>query len=74
MPTATFSIALPRHKTLLFYQGEKNRVIVTTPDGIKLSIPWHLLQPYVNENGVYGEFIIRFDDGGKCLALRPAAE
>jgi hypothetical protein len=69
MPVASFSIALPRHKALLFYQGHKNRVIVTTHDGVTMSIPWQLLQPHLTEDGVHGTFRIRFDEGGKCLSL-----
>jgi hypothetical protein len=69
MPVASFSIALPRHKALLFYQGHKNRVIVTTNDGVTMSIPWQLLQPYLTEDGVYGTFKIRFNEQGKCVAL-----
>jgi hypothetical protein len=69
MPTATFSLALPHHTTLLFYEGEKNRVLVTTDDGLTLSIPWKQLQPHVHENGVHGKFKITFDETGKCLSL-----
>ena len=69
MPVAAFSISLSREKALLFYQGHKNRVIVTTHGGVTLSIPWQLLQPYVTEDGVHGTFNIRFDEQGKCLAL-----
>lgn len=73
MPTKTFSLNLPRHKALLFYGADKSRVLVTTTDGLRLSIPWQLLQPYVTQHGIQGQFDIVFDEHGKCRALTPRA-
>jgi hypothetical protein len=71
MPTTTFTIDLPRHKAILFYTAEKNRVVVTDRAGRRLSLPWRLLQPYMTHDGVQGEFVIDFDENGKCLSLSP---
>lgn len=70
MTVSTFTIDLPRHKALLFYKAEKNRVLVTDHSGRRLSLPWRLLQPYMTENGVQGAFRITLDDSGKCLSLQ----
>lgn len=71
MDQSTFTLHLPRHKALLFYKGVKNRVLVTSDDSRRLSIPWQLLQAHMTENGVHGRFQIRFDESGKCCGLKP---
>ena len=70
MAHATFSLDLSNDEVLLFYRAQKNRVHVTTDDGTVLSLPWEILQPHVNKDGVSGNFVITFDGHGKLGELR----
>ena len=69
MPSATFGLTLRSEKVLMFYEGSKNRISVTTEEGLRLSLPWKIFKPHVTQHGISGRFRIVFDARGKCKTL-----
>jgi hypothetical protein len=64
-----FFIDLEYDEARVFYSGQKNRVQVTTVDGVTINLPWAMLQPYFTTSGVQGRFRIRYTVAGKLLQL-----
>lgn len=63
-------ISLPAREYLRVYQGHANRVILRSRDGRTVSIAARHLQPFLTHKGVYGSFIIEFNQEGRLLDLR----
>lgn len=70
MSSLVLDIALPAHEYLRVYQGTANRVILRSRDGRTISLPARYLQPFLTHKGVYGSFVIEFNQQGQLLALR----
>lgn len=70
MSSLVLDIALPAHEYLCVYQGTANRVILRSRDGRTISLPARHLQPFLTHKGVYGSFVIEFNQQGQLLALR----
>lgn len=62
-------IALPAERYLAWYRGQAGRVLMTSRDGRKVSLPAHHLRPFLSHEGVYGSFLMRFTSDGKLLSL-----
>ena len=70
MLSLLLDISLPAHEYLWVYQGTANRVILRSRDGRTVSLPARHLQPLLTHKGVYGSFVIEFNQQGQLLALR----
>lgn len=70
MSSLVLDIALPTYEYLRVYQGTANRVILRSRDGRTISLPARHLQPFLTHKGVYGSFVIEFNQQGQLLALR----
>lgn len=70
MPRLVLDIALPAERLLAVYQGQVNRILVRSRDGIRVSLPAHHLRPFTTTVGVYGSFEMEFSEDGKLTCLR----
>nr|MBO2509573.1 DUF2835 domain-containing protein [Gammaproteobacteria bacterium] len=70
MPWLELDIALPADRLQTVYRGQANRVLVTSRDGRRVSLPAHYLRPFVGQARVYGRFFLEFTAEGKLLSLR----
>lgn len=62
-------IALPAEEFLRVYQGSANRVFLRSREGKSVSLPAGRLQPFLGHEGIYGSFVLTFDDQGKFISL-----
>ncbi len=64
-----FSLNVSREQALLYYQGIARAVIVTTVNGQKLQFPAEHIRPFIDQNGIQGNFRIQFDGDNKLIGL-----
>lgn len=64
-----FRLRIPAHRYLAHYQGTARTVMAVTLDGKRVQFPARLLVPYVSREGVFGEFILRYDENNKAIGL-----
>lgn len=64
-------VSLPADEFLRVYQGTANRVYIRSREGRSVSLPARHLQRYLTREGVYGSFVLDFDQQGKLISLRP---
>jgi len=50
---------------LRYYRGQAGLVSCRARDGRRVRFPASLLRPYVERDGIYGSFLIRYSDQGK---------
>ncbi|PHS27582.1 MAG: hypothetical protein COA83_00095 [Methylophaga sp.] len=60
---------ISREQALRYYQGTAKVVIVTALSGQKLQFPVEHIRPFIDQNGIQGQFIIQFDKDNKLIAL-----
>ena len=64
-----FSLQLDRQEYLRYYAGDVNNVQVRSSQGLIIQFPASALKPYVTYHGIQGNFVIKFDDNNKLIAL-----
>lgn len=64
---ARFSLNIPAHRYLSYYQGIARNVIATAHDGTKVQFPAESLRRYLTHDGVHGEFVLRYDAANNRL-------
>lgn len=64
-------VSLPADEFLRVYQGTANRVYIRSREGRSVSLPARHLQRYLTREGIYGSFVLDFDQQGKLISLRP---
>ena len=70
MARVVVDISLSREKLLLIYQGVAKRALIYSRDGRSISLPVKHLLPHITHSGVYGTFVLEFDEQGSLLALK----
>lgn len=70
MDEVRFSLDLPVREILKFYGGVASVVVAISQDGRRVQFPAHNLRPFVTNEGVRGEFALRFDGRHKLVELR----
>lgn len=70
MHEVTVSIAISAQDYLAHYQGAVKEVVARCSDGRNIRFPSTILQPFVSHSGIYGRFVIRFDDANKFQHIR----
>lgn len=70
MPILLLDIALSAQSLRAVYQGRASRVLLTSREGRRVSLPAHHLRPFLTHAGVYGCFALEFNDQGQLLSLR----
>lgn len=69
MPTLRFNLSISRDDYLRYYQGHASRIAVTTDNNQRLQFPAEHLRPFINHDGVYGQFEIEFSDENRFIQL-----
>jgi len=64
-----FSLNISREQALRYYQGTATTVIVTAITGQKLQFPAEHIRPFIDQNGIQGQFNIQFDKENKLIKL-----
>ncbi len=65
-----FYLNISREQALRYYQGTARAVVVTTTSGQKLQFPAEQIRPFIEQNGISGQFSIQFDSNNKLIGLR----
>jgi len=67
-----FHLRITPEQYLEYYRGTVKHVIVRCTSGETVQFPASLLQKFVMQEGIHGEFILECDDHQKCIGLRRA--
>ncbi|UTW07419.1 DUF2835 domain-containing protein [Pseudomonas benzenivorans] len=70
MPSLVLDIALSAERLRAVYQGQANRILLSSRDGRRVSLPAHHIRPFLTHEGVYGSFELEFSPKGQLLSLR----
>ena len=65
-----FSLNISAAEYLSYYRGNAQSVVVTTYQGLRVKFPASALRPYVDEDGVHGQFALLTDKNNKMRDLR----
>jgi Protein of unknown function (DUF2835) len=65
-----FSLAIPANEYLRLYNGWARQVLVRAHNGLRVQLPSGILQPFVEHQGVFGEFEVGFTAAGKFHSIR----
>jgi len=63
------AINIERDEYLRVYRGTARTVFAYSVDGKSVQFPVNILQKYVDQDGVHGEFIIHFDTKNKFKSI-----
>jgi hypothetical protein len=64
-----FSLNISRDEALRFYQGLAKVVIVTAHTGQKIQFPAEHIRPFIDQNGIQGQFCMQIDSSNKLMEL-----
>lgn len=67
-----FHLAVSAEQFLEYYRGVARQVVVRAADGRTLQFPASILRPFLDQTGIYGDFVIRFDSQNKLVDIRRA--
>lgn len=67
-------LAISAERYMSYYTGQIKSVVAQSIDGRTVRFPANILQHVVGHEGVYGRFIIEFDDHGKFVAINKISE
>ncbi len=73
MNQITFQLSISSDQFLAYYRGAAKNVSLTMSDGKVIHFPANILQPFVQHDGVHGQFIMRFDDRHKLIDIKRIA-
>jgi hypothetical protein len=73
MKTISVDLAIPADEYLALYQGIVKDVVAKARDGRVVRFPANILQRFVSHAGVYGSFVIYFDDNNKFSHVEQVA-
>jgi hypothetical protein len=68
-----FSLHLNQKEWLKYYSGKANSVIVTTTNGLRVSIPANNFIKYTSGNGIYGFFSMTISPQNKIIGIQRIA-
>lgn len=69
MQQITFSLRLSAEQCQGYYAGRIRYVQVDSDDGRRIRFPAGALLPYIDHEGVCGQFVLRLDDRNRLIAL-----
>lgn len=70
MQSILVDLRITRDEWLKIYRGQTNRVYARARDGRSIQFPANILTPYIEHEGVFGSFLIQFDDQGKFANIQ----
>ncbi|MEO8426706.1 MAG: DUF2835 domain-containing protein [Verrucomicrobiota bacterium] len=65
-----FHLHISPEKYLDYYRGAVRHVLVRSTRGQTVQFPASLLQRFVKEEGIYGDFVLTCDEHHKCVDLQ----
>ena len=65
----TFRLSLGRDEIMLMYQGQVNRLVVRTEQGLTLELGLEKIRRFVSESGVHGYFRLKTQDDHRFISL-----
>jgi hypothetical protein len=65
-----FTVRISPERFVDYYRGTVQMVQVRCTDGHTLRFPASLLQRFVTEEGIHGDFVLTCDGNNKCIELR----
>lgn len=65
-----FTLDIPHHEIMRFYQGNAQHLKVTLQDGRTVQLPLNNFRPFVSSSGLQGNFEVKFSDAFKLLSLK----
>ena len=65
-----FHLHISPEQYLDYYRGAVRHVLVRSTDGQTVQFPASLLQRFVREEGIYGDFVLTCDEHRKCVDLQ----
>ena len=68
--TYYFSMQLNQKEWLKYYSGRANAIIVTTTNGIRVSIPANNFIKYSNGGGIHGFFSMTINAQNKIVGIQ----
>ena len=69
-PSIIVDLAISADEYLRFYQGSAKLVSAIAIDGRRVQFPANILQKMVSREGIYGRFIIEFDQSGRFQKIQ----
>jgi hypothetical protein len=69
MKTFRLRLVIPAREMLTYYNGEAQQVFATARDGTRVRFPARVLRPYVTNQGINGEFLLRCDESYRFISL-----
>jgi len=70
MNQITFRLSITSDQFLEYYRGVAKNVSLTMSDGKVIHFPANILQPFVQRDGIYGQFVMRFDSKHKLVDIK----
>ena len=64
-----FQIALPADKYLAYYKGTAQNIQVHSIDNKRIRFPANAIRKFLNHDGIYGLFEIKFDEKNKLVGI-----
>ena len=65
-----FHLHIPPEQYLDYYRGTVRHVLVRSTSGQTVQFPASLLQRFIKEEGIYGDFVLTCDEHHKCVDLQ----
>ena len=69
MPHVRINLRISADKYLAYYKGTADTVLTHAADGRRVRFPARVLRPFLTHDGIYGEFLIRFNDRQKFIGI-----
>lgn len=73
MSQIVVDLAISAETYLHYYSGQIKSVVAQSIDGRRVRFPANILQHVIGHDGIYGRFIIEFDENGRFLHINPAS-
>lgn len=65
-----FSLNIGRAQAMRYYQGTAHAVVVRAENGQTLRFPASYIRRFIEQDGIQGRFVIRFDEHHKLVDLQ----
>ena len=65
-----FSLNISADEVMKYYQGRANALVTNTDRGVSLRLPVKNFRPFVDENGLKGQFEIELNEENKLVSLK----
>ena len=66
-----FRLAISAEEYRAYYQGSTQVVVARADDNRIIRFPASAIRKFVTHDGIYGSFVISFDENNKLIAVQP---